>query len=141
MGEMPVLLQKERDRLVEEIKAAFANVTREGGISWSESDVVDAYGSKDQRARAREIDRDLSWTELVDDESWEDSPGVGGWSFLDAIGFRYYLPAAMLRQLHGKGVDAFPFHLTLSKWFLADYTRSQWSLLDERQARCVRDFV
>ena len=134
-------LKSEQARLVTEIDKAFSGVSREGGVSWSESVIIDEYGSDAKRTAARACDKDTSWNELVDDEGWDASTGVGGWSFLDSIGFRYYLPAGMLRELSGDALDGFPFQLTLGRVFLRDYTLGQWSLLNERQKKCVGDFI
>jgi hypothetical protein len=87
-------LEAEREALIAEIYAAFKDVSREGGVSWSETYVLDFYGTPEERAEARDRDRDWSWTDLVDDPDWQIGQGSGGLTFLDAIGFRYYLPHA-----------------------------------------------
>jgi hypothetical protein len=107
MIEVPAELQAERDALIAEIHEAFEGVTREGGVSWNETFVLDGYGSEEECSKARKTDRDHRWADLAYDETWIAGPGVGGWSFLDAIGFRYYLPAGMIRMLTA-GHDAFP---------------------------------
>lgn len=90
---------------------------------------------------ARGTDRD--WTELVDDPGWPIVPQFGGGvSFLDAIGFRYYLPVLMLRELEGGcAVVALEFHLTHDEGESGRYHLTQWSLLDGTQRRCVRRFL
>jgi hypothetical protein len=141
MAEKPVRRDSEHEKLVAEIHKAFAEVSREGGVSWSESVVVDDNGSDERRAAARMLDKEASWQDLVKDPEWDSSTGVGGWSFLDAVGFRYYLPAGMLRHLAGDGVDGFPYQLTLPRYFLRDHTLKTWSLLDGRQCACVAWFT
>lgn len=91
--------EKDRERLIQRIYAAFRGVTRDGGISWTETGVIDDYGTDEERARARLEDTDRSWEELVDDPRWGPDTGWGGYSFLDAIGFRYYLAPAMVRAV------------------------------------------
>jgi len=134
-------LQTERDALIEEIHAAFWSVTREGGVSWSEATVIDDCGSKRKRDEARARDVDSSWVQLTSDDEWVAGPGIGGWSFLDPIGFRYYLPAAMIKMIE-VGHAAFPCN-SLDIVLLADsdYRQNQFSLLDERQRRCVARFI
>lgn len=107
---LPSLIARHPDETVRDlafaISAAFAGVTREGGVSWSESDVIDAGGSDERRAEARACDLDQDWTELVADpawQRWQEWP----WSFLDPIGQRYYLPAMMVRGLLGDNVAFF----------------------------------
>jgi len=133
-------LAREREELIAEINAAFAGVTREGGVSWSESEVRDHYGTIEERARARARDQERSWEELVDDPAWHPDPGVGGLSFVDPIGFRYYVPAAMTRYLRGEGEFSLASYLTLRDEF-REHTLGTWSLLDARQRACVRRFL
>ena len=83
-----------RIELIDLIKDAFKDVTREGGVSWHECEVIDNYGSDAERALARTRDTDRHWTELLSTEAFYPS-GIGGFCFLDPIGFRYYLPAAL----------------------------------------------
>jgi hypothetical protein len=146
--------------LIEEIYDAFRTVTREGGVSWSEAYVMDGYCPAEETVEARKGDTDKSWTELVDSDWWE-HPGMGGWAFLDPIGSRYYLPAAMVRALRrgeselafwlelvgtydrdlwrARSALAFEFKLPGSSW--SRFEASRWSLLDERQRNCVKSFI
>lgn len=160
MQEVPNELEVERNALIPEIYAAFAGVSRESGVSWSEAVVIYNVGSEEDRMKARESDTDRSWMELADNEKWIAGPGVGGWSFLDPVGFRYYLPAAMIKQLR-TGHDAFPcsslnyelkLDRTLPAWApklpnapsasqMREHTLRKWSMLDDRQQRCVARFV
>lgn len=128
-----------KQALIDEIYDAFRAVNRSGGVSWSEAYVIDMYGSPKEREQARKKDKEASWPELVDSD-WRDCPGVGGWSFLDPIGFRYYLPAAMVRGIR-KGASDISFWLTPSAGKLDAWSLNKWSLLDERQRNCVKSFV
>jgi len=94
MIDVPDHLQAERKALINEIHAAFDGVTREGGVSWSETKLLDDWGESKGRAgaEARAKDTDQSWAELTVSEQWSAGVGVGGWSFLDPIAMRYYLP-------------------------------------------------
>ncbi len=89
-------LKLKRDRLVEQIRRAFHDVTRDGGISLREAHVIDDYGSDKKRAAARALETDSHWWEV--DVSAID-PGGSCMSFMDSIGYRYYLPAYMTRIL------------------------------------------
>jgi hypothetical protein len=80
----------ESERLINELKATFGAVSRGSGVTLHEAEVIDDYGSDDERASARLMDTDNSWTELPE-ELISDHPSVLG--FLDTDGFRYYLPA------------------------------------------------
>jgi|GEM_PF-806959 len=151
-------LARERDELIAEIHAAFAGVSREGGVSWSETRVLDDELRPTTRKRlaARALDREPRWEALVDDPAWSTEEGFGqaAFSFLDPIGFRYYLGLAMLRCLR-RGYDVgIELHLTIHREYdpmagLApapserwrEYYLRKWSALDERQRRCVARFL
>ena len=141
MGTGPEALKAEQAALSAEIDAAFATVRRVGGVSWNESVVRDNYGSESECLQARESDGDRHWSELVDDRRWEPDCGIGGFSFLDAIGFRYYLPAAMKRSLASGGDEGIQFHLTYREDKLAPWRSEKHSLLNDRQRRCIARFL
>ena len=139
--ELPPFVIAERDALLAEIYDAFPGGSRQGGVSWSESVVIDDYGSPEERAAARAQDRDAKWQDLLDDTSWNPERGVGGWSFLDAIGFRYYLPAAMVISVR-QGWDAgILFHLKLPEGDLREWKHDKWSMLSLPQRLCVKRFL
>jgi hypothetical protein len=136
-------LSAERDAIQREIAAAFANVSREGGVSWSEAVVIDDYGTDQERAAARASDTDSHWSELVEHPEWIEPTGSGGFNFLDPLGFRYYLAAAMMQIVRGQDDSQWiAWHLTMSrKSESRDFLLKQWSLLDAAQRRCVRRFL
>jgi hypothetical protein len=95
-----------RDQLRAEITKAFDHVRRgtaaRGGVdimSWAESEVVDRYGTDEERRAARLADKDTHWLQLVDDTRWQPFAGVGGWTFLAHPSYRYYIPPTMMRFL------------------------------------------
>ena len=85
--------------LLEKLKSAFQGVTRDGGISWLQADVIDDYGSAWDREYARTKETDFSWMDVAHDPAWTIQYRDSNWSFLDAIGFRYYIAAAIARHL------------------------------------------
>lgn len=131
------------DALIEEIKRSFNGVSRENGVSWSESDVIDDYGSEEERLAARKRDHDTDWTQLIDDKTWNPGSGLGGYSFLDPIGFRYYLPPAMIRTIRSGTDEGIQFHLIIHRpgEDLRDYGLNQVSLLTADQRRAVARFL
>ena len=82
----------DREALFAQIAAAFDGVSRAGGVSLREGEVLDCYGSDKKRERARRQDIE---------KRWQDVPNAdivlyrSSLFFMDAIGFRYYLPAFM----------------------------------------------
>lgn len=141
--ELPQHLVTERDAVLALIAESFRDVSRAGGVSWSESVVIDGFGSKQQCEGARDTDCDRSWQELVDDPSWKHDAGVGGFSFLDPIGFRYYIPGAMTRCARGSYNEYTAYALTCNPQGekLRDYMLEKWSLLNDEQSRCIARFL
>lgn len=136
------VLTQRKAGLIADIRASFRDVDRRFGVSWSESSVIDGYGPEEECARARQLDTDTHWTDVLQDPEWEPSPGHGGFSFLDAIGFRYYLPAAMIWTLNHGESSLIDFHLTAQ---LNNKGRKripgQWSTLTPTQCRTVARFL
>lgn len=139
---------EERERLEALIREAFAGVTREGGMSWRDALVADFHGDE---SFADFVDRDESWTDLVGDPLWNYDAGVGGSNFLDAIGFRYYLAAALVQEVRGAELETLPWRLTLGRehgWLLRkmrarlkEHILYQWSLLTPEQRRAIAEVV
>ena len=70
-------LLKDREDLIALIRERFASVTRNGGMSWSESLVADARGTDLARRAARAKDREKAWSQLVDDPAWVHDKNLG----------------------------------------------------------------
>ena len=127
-------LDQRKVALIVEIHAAFGRVHRGGGVSWSEADVIDSYGSPEARRKARAADTDERWSDLLIDRRWTPDRHQR-FSFLDPIGAAYYLPAAMIRELQtGRDCDIV-FHLERGP------LTSMWSRLNDPQRRCVAAFL
>ncbi len=132
-------VRMEREGLIAEIEAAFDGVSREGGVSWTEAEIADAYG--DVRIAAFVWDGDTRWQDLLDERANFPGSGIGVWSFLDAVGFRYYLPAAMTLSARSGHDETVCWPLTLQVSDHGSYPGALWSLLDLRQRRCVKRFL
>lgn len=154
MAMTPEALEAERIAVLAEIHGAFANVSREGGVSWSEAYVIDNYGTPEECATARAKDTDRPWSELIMDPCWSNHPGMGGFSFLDPIGCRYYLPPTMCRvvmgvdriqepqmTIYGDAHDNLVSMLTVDDGDLRTWKLEKWSLLDDGQRRAVARFI
>lgn len=124
-----------------EIRAAFASVTRVGGVSWSESFEIDDQADEPELAAARASNTDRHWSELLSDARWHPDCGSGGFSFLDAVGFRYYLPAAMVLCVRSTQDQGLCSHLTASGKKADTRKAGRWAALDDPQRRCVARFV
>ncbi len=138
----PDELHAEKEALLAEIYDAFKGVSRDGGVSWRESVRIDSYGYLPENAESRWPDTDRAWTDLVDDPSWHPDNGVGGFTFLDAIGFRYYVGPALVRCVRD-GLDCgiqsrltiWPDPEKVGQLSASDTTRM--AALEPRQCRCI----
>jgi hypothetical protein len=133
---LPEFMREERDAIVAEIYAAWKGVNRKEGVSWSETCVLDDWGTIQERLAARESDSEWSWEELVSSTEWPGRYGAS-FSFLDAIGFRYYLAPALSRALQDQDETSVCFHLTLDSGDLREHCLAKWSLLSDRQRVCI----
>lgn len=136
-SEIPPYLAKEQQAVEAIIRAAFGGVTREGGVSWSESEVIDEYGGAADRAAARERDRESCWEDLVDDPEWEHEAGIGGFYFLDPVGYRYYIAPAMIRCARIGYGEFIGYALTIDNEFM----QSLVTLINPDQRSAIARFV
>jgi len=145
----PNHLASQRDLLIAEIHVAFKNVKRGKGTSWAEAGVLDDYGTEKEQRAARAKDPEQPWPTLINHKMWK--PWNDEWSDLDAEGFRFYLAPGMIREaLDAIETDAatnFVYTLTLSSEValftpgMRELKLKTWSLLDDRQRRCVKRFL
>jgi hypothetical protein len=140
LGELTSQGRAERDAIIADIHSAFAGVGRgERAISWSECYALDMYEPEDVCEAARRSDTDTHWSELIASVDWQPFPGVGGFSFINAEGFRYYLPPTMIRFLGGDNSEWYPGHLLgVIERFTAPRLLPLWS---ESQLRSIARFV
>ncbi|MBI1335037.1 MAG: hypothetical protein GC165_19405 [Armatimonadetes bacterium] len=119
------LLQTEKPSALTD--AQWTDVIRRA--TWDESDRVEAFG-----------DSDSHWQDLIDDPSWKIGEWGGSFLYLDPVGRRYYLPAAMLRGLREPDSIDLAHDLMLRpgerEMFL-----DRWSALTDPEVECVKRFV
>ncbi|HLP83893.1 MAG TPA: DUF6714 family protein [Phycisphaerales bacterium] len=126
-------MEARRQELIALVLQAFKDVTREGGVSWSQTFVMDDYGSDAELAQAAARDRELDWIELSRQGPWNYEYAM--WGFLDAISARYYLAASLLLDLE-TGRSAHPdLLLTYGP------QKESWSLLDDHQRAVVAMYM
>lgn len=135
---VPEHLVEEQLVVEAEIRRAFRGVTRKGGVSWSEAREIDNYEGEEKRAIARARDTEKSWEELVDDPTWNHEVlWIGGFCFLDAIGYRYYIAPAMIRCCREGGGELMGYALEVR----SDYEKGQIKLIDDEQSGAIARFV
>jgi len=128
---------REKGAAVEEmIRRAFKGVTRDGGISWSGSLVVDRYGSDAEIKAAAAFDTEPNWEALIDDPAWDHEMGMGGFNFVDPIGFRYYIAPAIIRCAHEGYGEATCYALTID----SDFNRRMIREITPDQSRAIARF-
>src|SRR4051812_779232 len=69
-SDLPPQLKLEAAAVENEIRIAFRGLSRDGGVSWSESVELDLHKTPDEQAAARARDVEAHWEDLVDDLTW-----------------------------------------------------------------------
>ena len=133
-AERDAILTEQADELCRKIETAFEGVTLEDGIGLWEAQGIDDREDEETCARYRARDEKNDWKKVPTDDlsGCNSSP-----SFLDAKGFRFYLPAFMcaeLRDEHGYG-----FEFTLVQ--IDQHGRQKFSLLSPLQRAAVRAYL
>ena len=110
-------------------------------MSWRDGLIADAWGDESQVAY---VNRDTCWEDMIDLPGWDDEDNtLVGWSYLDPGGYRYYLPASLIRSLDTSDVMGWDYRLTLpapGRDFY-DLTLSRWTLLTGEQCVCVARYL
>jgi hypothetical protein len=128
--------------LIKQITKAFEGVTRDGGVSLHEARAIDDYEGEQGRAEARKKDTDCRWQDVPDEwiEYFYDV-----FSFFDAKGFRYYIPAYMIwvlknyRSSPSSSVDFTIYALGIYEDVDDPYAR--FRLLNAKQSEAVCNFL
>lgn len=139
MDQIPDSLREERDQLIMEIHAAFEGVTLEKGVSWSETESMD--GGRGRSKVARRKDECDDWKKVAADDKWDPDSWRQPWPFLDAEGFRYYLPAAMARLVHTENVAFVDDALCGGPAKQDSQNGARFALLNDQQRHCVSRFL
>lgn len=122
------------------IEAAFRDIRLGSGVSLHQTEVLDEYGGEAEQAAARARDELDDWRKVAVDPELKAVHGIGGPSFMDAEGLRFYLPAYMTLALEEPGTDAIEsvlFQLT----HLSDYSRVRLAILNAAQREAVLAFL
>lgn len=138
--------------LIEEINAAFDGVSREGGVSISETRVIEYLGSDEERANARREDNEMRWQD-VPAKAMGQGSGYEALNSFDYIGFHYYLPAYLTWYLINtdstepeadsntySSVDSL-LAASYRKGEIEDDYRTRFEMLTLAQSRAVAHFL
>ena len=130
-----------KHEVIAAIRAAFDGVER-GAVTLHEADVMDSYGSAEERAAARLLDTDRVWEQVQAEDIERFSSAL---CFLDAEGFRYYIPAYMVWTLDNETTGASSRNSTLCRLERLggrDATAAErLKLLDDGQRRAIALFL
>ena len=139
-------MDERRQRLLDQIDSAFAGVELGDGVSMHETQVIDDYGTCEQRVAARTPDEKFDWHKLIDDPEITWLLGAAsGMCFLDATGLRFYLPACLSLGVRypegGEEVGDMLGSLEFCLAHLSAYSLERLAILTDAQRICVRDVL
>jgi hypothetical protein len=126
--------REEARKILEAIRRDFDEVRPECAITLHETLELDGCGAVQAGLAARKRDTDKHWWE-VRDEWLGEVNGIGGLSFLNDAGFRYYLPAYMsywLRTGYEPGC---------LRYFIAGSRKYRYRLFNAAQRVTIARFV
>ena len=134
-----------RAAIIGQIYRAFRRVKRGRGVTLHEAVALDDYAPDEEQRAARHKDTERRW-QAVPDAVLGDNNAI--FSFLDARGFRYYLPAYMIWELTYMDEDYSGAGEVLSGLSVPEpsdiwckYTMQRFSILNKAQARAVCAFL
>jgi hypothetical protein len=133
------------ETVIEAIREAFADV-QSGGITVHEAEVIDSYGSDEERKEARQLDTESSWDQVPDQDIEECTKAL---CYLDPEGWRYYIPAYMTWTLrHFRTSNSIVSDFTIytfdpsgSHTGLREYKLARYQMLNDAQSRAVCRFL
>jgi hypothetical protein len=131
--------------IIEAIHAAFRGVSR-GEITIHEAEVIDEYGTKEERVVARRLDTERSWEEIPDQHVEECTTAL---CHVDPKSWRYYVPRYMEWSLcHFRTNDSnvsdftiYTFDPSSTDSTLYEYSMERYRQLTPEQAQVVGRFL
>ena len=134
-----------REALIGQIYRAFRGVKRGRGVTLHEAVALDGYAPDEEQRAARHRDTERRW-QAIPDAVLGDNNAI--FSFLDACGFRYYIPAYMIWELthidggySGTGEVFSGTSVPEPDDIWGKYTLQRFSILNKAQSRAVCAFL
>jgi hypothetical protein len=117
-----------------------------GEISLHEAEVIDDYGSDDERAEARLLDTESSWDRVPDSHIEACTTAL---CHVDPAGWKYYVPAYMIWTLrHFRSSDSIVSEFTVYTFdpsardpLVREHKLERYRLLNPAQAQAVCRFL
>ena len=133
--------EAERQRLVRQVVAAFNDVRLGNGVSLHQARAMDDYAGDAEVAAARVLDTESRWQDVTDEKLDRLADTM---PFMDAEGFRFYLPRFMLFALEHRGrpeySGSWAKDVAINNADLRD-TTGRHDLMTEEQRAAVRAFA
>ena len=122
------------------VRSAFDGVTLDGGVSFERTRVLDNYGD----VSSKEFNA-MPQNEIIDDWASIDVSTLDEFetiAHLDSKGFRYYIPALMLRLLDNYDSGSMMTIATLHSLYPKEPSRElRYSQLNESQLRTIAEYM
>jgi hypothetical protein len=130
---LDIIIERQRKALIKKITLAFQNTKLEDGITIHQARALDDY---EDPQPARKIDSHLTWPEIPDPwlENFSDV-----FPFMDAKGFRYYIPAYMIWCLKSQKVNSNSYWATV--YYLKQRYRDHFDLFNHQQLTVIQEFL
>ena len=129
-------------KVISLIEEVFKDVRRDGGVTLHQMDVLDDYGSEFELKEAGLKDTETTWQEIP---SGKLSTFQLSMTFLDAKGFRFYLPAFMRHALltlgSDRGSEGDGVIFSLCRGPDDDFRKEDFRLLGAREKECIAAFL
>ncbi len=134
-------MEQKINHLIKLTEEAFSGVTLGDGVSWREADVIDAFGSIEERKLARNQDEKDNWRK-VPDSLIGDLKYQCVLPFSDAIGLRFYLAPCMIFTLkYYKESPSLITHSIIYSLTNKLTVNELQSVLSPKQKECVIHFL
>ena len=127
------------ENAIAEIETAFAGVQLGEGISLREADVIDDYGTDEERLAARAQDEVSDWRKISDELIEQHSYAL---CFMDPKGLRFHLPAHMRFTLRRyRDFESLSSDASISALCRSDCIIDLPPILTDLQLQAIRTFL
>jgi hypothetical protein len=127
----------ERDSLIARIEAAFGHVRLGEGVSLHQARAMDDYESEATIASVRTFDTEHRWQDVSDEKLDRLSDTL---PFMDAEGFRFYMPRFMTFALRNEGSGSWARDTAIYWSDTRERAGDHLALLSDEQRDVIRAF-
>jgi hypothetical protein len=127
-------MHRAKQEVIGQIRNAFRGVVLGSGVGLFEGQALDDYADAATRKASRDKDEKVHWESIPIENL---NRCYSSFSFFDAEGMRFHLPAFLIAELEGTLGVSTVFHLTQ----LDDWARGKLVSLSETQREAIREFL